>query len=535
MTNSSHTTREHSPIFTGDTVTGDKSVNLNIWFFVACAFALLFTVFFDGISKMVTYWTIKEEYSHGFFIPLITLYLIRQKANQLSQTNFDGSWVGFYIVVLSVALYVLGEMSSLYILIQYGFLSALLGMVLSLLGFQGFKLIWIPLMFLVFMVPLPNFLYNNLSLNLQLLSSALGVEFIRFCDISVHLEGNVIDLGRYQLQVVDACSGLRYLFPFMSLSFLSAYVYNGSTWKKVLIFLSSVPITILMNSFRIGIIGVLVEYYGTGAAEGFIHDFEGWVIFMFCMMVLFVEMWLLANINGKRQSLSQVLDLNMPPWPRTNVQKRTIPVPAAATLLFLLAASTLPWILEKPVENAPRRESFLSFPLNLDGWSGHPEIMKQEYQDKLKLDDYLLANFDDGQGESINYYVAYYASQSKGRSIHSPRSCLPGGGWIVTNLPSHEINVYGSRTAKVARVLIQQGDFKQLVYFWTQQRGRILNNEYAIKWYLFWDGLMQHRTDGALIRMTTQISDTEDLYQADARLTRFAESVAPLNSRFVPN
>ena len=108
----------------------------------------------------------------------------------------------------------------------------------------------IPLFFLVFMIPLPNFLLNNLSTKLQLISSELGVAVIRLFDISVYLEGNVIDLGVYKLQVVEACSGLNYLFPLMSLSFIMADLYKAPFWKRAIVFLSSIPITIIMNSFN---------------------------------------------------------------------------------------------------------------------------------------------------------------------------------------------------------------------------------------------------------------------------------------------
>ena len=127
------------------------------------------------------------------------------------------------------------------------------------------------------MIPLPEFVLANLSTRLQLLSSQLGVAFIRLFDISVFVEGNVIDLGGYKLQVAEACSGLRYLFPLMTLGFLMACFYKGARWKRVVLFLSSIPITVLMNSIRIGIIGVTVERWGIRMAEGFLHDFRaGW-------------------------------------------------------------------------------------------------------------------------------------------------------------------------------------------------------------------------------------------------------------------
>ena len=123
---------------------------------------------------------------------------------------------------------------------------------------------------------------------------------IRLFDISVYLEGNVIDLGVYQLQVVEACSGLRYLFPLMSFGFLISYIYRGPVWQKVVIFLSTIPITVVMNSFRIGVIGVTVEHFGIAAAEGFLHDFEGWIVFMACLGFLLFEIWILYMFSERK-------------------------------------------------------------------------------------------------------------------------------------------------------------------------------------------------------------------------------------------
>ena len=109
---------------------------------------------------------------------------------------------------------------------------------------------------------------------------------IRAAGISVYLEGNVIDLGSYQLEVAEACSGLRYLFPLMTLSFIIAYTFGGAMWKRVIVFLSSIPLTVLMNSIRIGVIGITVDRWGTRMAEGVLHEFEGWVGFMISALLV---------------------------------------------------------------------------------------------------------------------------------------------------------------------------------------------------------------------------------------------------------
>ena len=156
-------------------------------------------------------------------------------------------------------------------------------------GFPLLRVAFVPIAFLVFAIPLPHFIDVNLSLELQLISSRLGVAFIRFFQIPVYLEGNLIDLGTYKLQVVDACSGLRYLFPLFSLSFLAAYLFQAPMWQRALVLFSSIPITIAMNGFRIGIVGVTVDRWGPEMAEGVLHLFEGWIIFVASALLLVLE------------------------------------------------------------------------------------------------------------------------------------------------------------------------------------------------------------------------------------------------------
>ena len=159
---------------------------------------------------------------------------------------------------------------------------------------------FVPIIFLLFAIPLPYFIDAVLSYRLQLISSELGTAFIRLFQIPVFREGNVIDLGVYKLQVVEACSGLRYLYPLMSLGFLAAYFFQAPIWQRALIFLSTIPITIVMNSLRIGIVGILVDHFGPQDADGFLHMFEGWIIFIACAGVLVAEMSLLARLaSGK--------------------------------------------------------------------------------------------------------------------------------------------------------------------------------------------------------------------------------------------
>ncbi len=183
----------------------------------------------------------REEYNHGYLIPVVALYLLWLRADDLRQADLKGSWSGLIFIAGGLFGLVLGELSSIYTIIQYSFMCALLGVIVTTIGWKGFRIVWVPFVYLIFMIPLPNFLYFNLSSELQLISSQIGVAVIRLFGISVYLEGNVIDLGIYQLQVAEACSGLRYLFPLMSFGFLLGALYKGPWWHRAIIFLSSIP------------------------------------------------------------------------------------------------------------------------------------------------------------------------------------------------------------------------------------------------------------------------------------------------------
>jgi EpsI family protein len=175
--------------------------------------------------------------------------------------------------------------------------------------------------------------------------------------------------------------------------------------------------------------------------------------------------------------------------------------------------------------------------MRLGRWTGRLESMEGVYLDALKLDDYLLADYADSAGRSVNVYVAYYNSQRKGEAVHSPRSCLPGGGWQLENFGQRTLQGIrvGSEPLRVNRTLIELGDQRELVYYWFQQRGRVITNEFAVKWYLFWDALTRHRTDGALVRLITSLPPGSDESAADARLVDVAGQVAPTLPRYVPN
>jgi exosortase D (VPLPA-CTERM-specific) len=493
-------------------------------------------LFWDGLDNMRSMWN-EPEYNHGFMIPFVAVYLLWLRAPSITAATLSGSWLGLGLLLVSLALLFLGDRSAVFALTQYAFVLALWALVYTAGGTRAIGLMWVPLLYLAFMVPLPDFLTQKLTASLQLISSEIGVAVIRAAGLSVFLEGNVIDLGAYQLQVAEACSGMRYLFPLMSFGFLCAVLFRGRWWQKAILFLATIPLTILMNSFRIGVIGILVNYFGIEQAEGFLHDFEGWVIFMACVGVLFILIWIFARME-KRHFL-EIFGLDIPPLGDLGQLVRqltpTKPILIATGLLVVAAAASLTVTRQPPL--VPERASLATMPLTFAGWSGREEAVEQVFLDELKMSDYLMAFYKrPADLVPVGLWIAYYDNQTKGAAVHSPQACLPGGGWRIKQLAEHEIKGVGpdGRPLRVNRVEIAMGEDRQLVYYWFAQRGRTLTSEYLVKWYIFQDGLTLNRTDGALVRVTTPISSEEDIKDGDARLETFVRDIDPKLAYYLP-
>jgi exosortase D (VPLPA-CTERM-specific) len=488
-------------------------------------------VFHGTLLNLVTRWSRQEEYSHGFLIPAIVVWLLWARRDALCAAIGRPSWTGVVLVVVALLMNLIGQLSAIFILSQVGFVVALIGIVLAAGGYPLLRVTLIPLAFLLFAIPLPYFVDAVLTLQLQLISSQLGAFFIRIFQIPVYLDGNVIDLGNYKLAVVEACSGLRYLYPLLSLSVLAAYLFQAPIWQRAVVFLSAIPITIVMNGLRIGMVGVLVGFWGPKQADGLLHLFEGWVIFITCATLLAGEIFLFARLSGK--TFTEVF--HVPVFKAlANRQPKSIGYrPITACLATLIVAGGAISIVSNRSEILPDRSRFAAFPLRLGPWHGHPSLLEPEVTRALKLDDYIVSDYSGPGRKPVNLYVAYYASQRQGESPHSPIVCIPGNGWQITKFERTAAGGIGD-PRPLNRVVIAKDSQRMLAYYWFDERGRTIANEWWAKWYLFADAILMNRTDGALVRLSTEIPPGESERDADDRLHSFMQQVVPALDAYLP-
>lgn len=506
-------------------------------FLVLCAGSL--PIFWFGFESLARAWS-TPEYSHGPIIPLISLYLFlrEMRAAPADEGAPRKRWPGVLVIAAGLALAAFGNLARVPDIVTYAFIIWVGGVVLTVFGWQRGVRHQLPVFHLVFMLPLPQFLYWQMTVFLQGVSSVVGVWFVSIMGIPVFLDGNIIDLGPYKLLVAEACSGLRYLFPILSFSYLFSILYRGPLWHKAVLLLSAAPIAVFMNSVRIGIIGILVNYFGIEHAEGFLHFFEGWIIFLACIGILFLMAVVLQQLHRDTLPLRDAIDVDFDGF--AGVASRLFEIRASIAMVVATAVgvlvSALYLTVGLPEGETIDRDPFSIFPRTINEWSGRPSILEPEIEVVLGADDYLNANYRNISGDSVHFFSAYYLNQTEGEGIHSPEVCLPVGGWEIFSIDPFEVDMsetpYG--VFEVNRAVIQKGQQMQLVYYWFEQRGARMTNDFAAKLSVLWDGVTRGRTDGAIVRYTTPIRPDEDVAAGDARIQVLMRETLLDLPRFVP-
>ncbi|MEL6999150.1 MAG: VPLPA-CTERM-specific exosortase XrtD [Pseudomonadota bacterium] len=511
-----------------------------IWFILTLAGGIL--VFWIGFPDLGEAW-LRPEYSHGPLIPILSLYLLLRQLKDVPPVYGPVSRLpGLAVIVVALVIAMVGNIARIPDIVTYGMIFWIYGLVLVSFGWTAGRGMWPPVLHLVFMLPLPAFIYWKLSLELQFISSEIGVALIRVMGIPVFLDGNIIDLGALKLHVAEACSGLRYLFPILSFSYIFAVLYKGPMWHKAVLLLSAAPITILMNSFRVGAIGVMVDSYGIEHAEGFMHLFEGWVIFIACVLMLFALARLLQRLAKDRRPFQEALDMDLSGLGAQ--AQRAFALQGSAAMIgavVLTGLLGLYWHAAPSREAAlPERSPLVLFPRELAGWSaGPPQRLDAGIEEVLGADDYYSSAFTHPDAAAdVDLFIAFYENQTEGEGIHSPEACIPAGGWEMSAISKRtlEVSLPGGavETVPVNRAVIQKGLAKQVVYYWFEQRGRRMTSDYAAKAFAVVDGVAIGRTDGALVRLITPLRSGEAAADADARLETFLAATLPSLPQFVP-
>jgi exosortase len=251
----------------------------------AGTFAFLYR---DVVSKLVHDWATDDNYSHGFFVLPLALYFAWRRRDELVKAPMRPSMFGLAIIGGSLVTLIAGTLGAELFLTRISLVGVAAGMVLFACGWTHLRLLAFPLAFLLLMIPLPAIVFNKIALPLQLIASSFGERALQILGVPVLREGNVIILSHTSLEVVEACSGIRSLLSLLTMGIVYGYFSDPRPAVTAVLAAATVPIAIFTNAVRVAGTGFAAQRFGPGVADGFLHTFSGWLMFVAAFAILIV-------------------------------------------------------------------------------------------------------------------------------------------------------------------------------------------------------------------------------------------------------
>jgi len=272
------------------------------WLLWASLLTGLILVLYAGILEdLVRNWWNDPDYGHGFFVPLFSGYVLWQRREQWQNAKIKPSNFGLLVMIGAVCLLIVGTLGAEFFTSRLSFLILLAGLILFLSGWDLLRAVAFPLGFLVLMIPIPVIIFNQITFPLQLVASRWAAWLLELLGVPVLRDGNILALSNYSLEVVEACSGIRSLMSLIALSVAYGYLAEPRRWVRCVLVVLMIPIALVTNAFRITGAGVLAHSIGPAAAEGFLHEFSGWVIFLAALFLMFASHRVLCLLTKKQR------------------------------------------------------------------------------------------------------------------------------------------------------------------------------------------------------------------------------------------
>lgn len=510
--------------------------------------AALIFLYASVLLKLGRDWLTDENYSHGLLIPFVIAYIIWLEFDELRKVPRNPSiLLGVGLICTAFLMLVAGTLGAELYSQRISLLLMLAGILLYWFGPTMFKSLIVPFVLLFLSIPIPQILFNKIALPLQLWASSLAAEGVSFFGIDMTRRGNILELlplGQskiVQLEVVEACSGIRSLMTLVALGLILGYLTRdrkgaglGSLgkwdrWRIAILMASAVPIALITNAARVMGTGVATYYYGVNASEGFWHDVAGWGVFV----VAFILMYLLNTMLRSIGPRDGVFEPDAVAAKSGSLQRSNSVYQTAVLVVALVAGGFFVNWFENRAEVEVARVPLIEVPTEIGKWgqTGTDQRFDEASERVLNATEYVMRYYFSNDSY-LNFYVGYYESQRTGATYHSPLNCLPGSGWIMDEPRLVEIPVEGGESFTANLYSLQNGEDAQLMLYWYEGRGRRTANEYWDKLYSVSDSFMLRRSDGAMVRLMAPVGENEEF--AVSELVDFASAFAAESEPFIP-
>jgi exosortase len=249
--------------------------------------ALILWLYAPTLKHLVGQWWTDPNFSHGFFVPLFSLFAVWQGRHRFARLPLRPAWSGLFILALAMSELIIGRLGAELFLARSSLLLVLAALIVLFWGWNFFRAALFPWAFLLLMIPIPAILFNQITFPLQLLASRLAAGVLPWLGVPILREGNIINLPSMTLEVAEACSGIRSLMSLLTLAIIYGFLTEKRLWVRWVLTLASIPIAVIANSVRIVGTGLLVQYWDAQKAEGYFHASWGLLIFVVSLLMLY--------------------------------------------------------------------------------------------------------------------------------------------------------------------------------------------------------------------------------------------------------
>ena len=496
-----------------------------VWGMGVCLVAALLFAYAPVLVGMVLQWWNVSFYSYAFLIPVVSAYLVWIRRDQVLAIMPRPHYVGGAIVVVAgLSALVVGQAGEIKALQQISLLITLPGVILFLFGKSVLKALWLPLMFLLFMMPIWEVVTDPLHSPFQAFSANLGVMLLRAVGIPVFQDGIFIYLPNITLEVARSCSGVNYLIAVLAISIPLATIVLTDVRKRIVLVMLAMTVSMLANSLRVALIGALAYYDLSGDLHGPYHVLHGVFVSLIGYVAIFGGLWGLSR--GQ-----QVIHLK-PSGPGTSERMWNIGWNQVRTSWMILAVVLMLVGVFRYVDRSqpvPLRQNLSELSLESTGWSGG----EVSFMEKLEGADKSLSRvYRAASGEKVRLAVWYFEAQTQGKELVSTSTAK-----LHSNAIRVKVHLGMQGEVEVNRVLRREGDKTQMILFWYDLNGRIIAGKYAAKIHTVFDAMVHGRTNGALVWMAAELHSENQAGKdlAVTTLTEFISKFYPALQQYLPS
>jgi EpsI family protein len=505
----------------------NQQINIStIYWKVGILIAVFIFVYYPVILSLIRTWSARDDYSHGFLIPFISLYFVWHMRNKLRHITIKPNIIGGWILTIIGSLMLLtGYIGSVIMVQQISILIVIPGIVLTLLGTTYLKALVLPLSYLIFMIPpILDLLISNIHWPFQLFGATVAEKLINILNIPVSREVNFLQLPNMTLEVANACSGVRYLISIIAIGIPLAY-YTQKNWtRRVALMSLAVAVGIIINPIRIALVGIW-GYNGGKVDHGPLHIFQGLFVSVVGFISLFCLAWLFSKIPYKGVRESRTAEGEMPN--RLNTYAKQFNRAWILTIIFLLSLSGY-FFLYSP-RHIPLKAPLQKLPLVIGKWKGEDINYEKRAYDLQGADFELNRVYSNDKGRKIKLYLGYYEFQKQDKKfIHYKLQSL------YDNAEEMSIPMESNGFVQFNKTVVKEGFQNSLILYWYDQNGKIIANNYKAKFITAIDGLIHRRTNGAIIIVSGDIENRDDVRVLLDDEIEFIRNALPLLKQYLP-